>query len=245
MPETQINAPVKKGDHGNDVKIVQEWLTFHGCGTAVDSDFGPATELAVKNYQTKQNQTPTGVVDQPMFAQLVAPLGAVKTPIPPAGKSLNDLLVGYARQHLTQLPVEIGGENRGPWVRLYMAGNEGTQWPWCAGFATWVLKQAADTLGKPAPHPYAFGCDYLAGKAEAAGTFLRPTTAQQLTSVKPGYLFLVRKGPNAWQHIGIVEAVSGDTITTIEGNTNTNGSAEGYEVCRQTRAIANKDFLIV
>src|SRR5262249_32944111 len=140
---------------------------------------------------------------------------------------------------------EIGGENCGPWVRLYMAGNEGPEWPWCAGFATWVLRQAAQTLGRPAPHPYAFGCDYLAGKAEAAGTFLRPKTAAELASIKPGYVFLIPRSAYSWQHIGIVEAVAADTITTIEGNTNDNGSPEGYEVCRRTRAIANKDFLIV
>src|SRR5215471_12463920 len=143
MPETQLNQPLKKGDRSNDVKILQEWLTFHGFGTAVDSDFGPATELCVKNFQTKHSLLPTGIVDMQTFSPLVAPLVTVQKRMTPAGEGLGALFVRYAQQHLAQKPVEIGGENCGPWVRLYMAGNEGEQWPWCAGFATWVLRQAA------------------------------------------------------------------------------------------------------
>src|SRR5215472_11431127 len=169
MPETQLNQPLKKGDHSGDVKIVQEWLTFHGFGTAVDSEFGPATELCVRNFQTKYSLLSTGIVDMQTFSPLVSPLVTVQKRITPAADGLGALFVKYAQQHLMQKPLEIGGENCGPWVRLYMAGNEGAQWPWCAGFATWVLRQAAQTLGVMAPHPYAFGCDYLGGKAESAG----------------------------------------------------------------------------
>jgi hypothetical protein len=95
------------------------------------------------------------------------------------------------------------------------------------------------------PHPYAFGCDYLAGIAQSKNTFLRPKTAADLASIKPGYLFLVRKTDNNWAHIGIVEAVQGDSMLTIEGNTNDSGSAEGFEVCRRTRGIKDKDYLLV
>jgi hypothetical protein len=245
MSETQITASLKRGDRGNDVKITQEWLTFHGFGTAIDSQFGPATKASVKGFQAGHNLPSTGIVDEGTFSVLVKPMIAVQEPIIANGHTLNDLVVAYAQQHLKQSPTEIGGENRGPWVRLYMGGNEGPDWPWCAGFATWILRQASQTLGRTAPHPYAFGCDYLAGKAEAAGTFLRPKTTAEFASVKPGYLFLIPKTSYRWQHVGIVEAVGTDTITTIEGNTNENGSPEGYEVCRRTRALAGKDFLIV
>ena len=81
---------------------------------------------------------------------------------------------------------------------------------------------------------------------ERLGLFLRPKNAADLASIKAGYLFLLRKATaNHWAHIGLVEAVQGDTMLTIEGNTNDSGSAEGFEVCRRTRGIADKDFLIV
>ena len=67
----------------------------------------------------------------------------------------------------------------------------------------------------------------------------------ETAAVKPGYLFLIPKTDHAWQHIGIVESVEGDTFTGIEGNTNDGGSAEGYEVCRRTRTVMGKDYLIV
>jgi hypothetical protein len=38
-------------------------------------------------------------------------------------------------------------------------------------------------------------------------------------------------------HTGIVERVVGTKIHTIEGNTNDEGSREGYEVCRRKREI--------
>ena len=63
---------------------------------------------------------------------------------------------------------------------------------------------------------------------------MRPKTSAELASVN-----------NNWAHIGIVEAVQGDAIMTIEGNTNDNGSAEGFEVCRRTRGIKDKDYLLV
>jgi hypothetical protein len=236
-------ANIHRGDQGRDVKLTQEWLCYHGCSTAIDGIFGAATEAAVKAFQRGRNLEPSGVVDATVHAALLAPIAAVQTPIVPASQDLRDLTVAYARQHLAQHPIEIGGQNCGPWVRLYMAGNEGPQWPWCAGFATWVLRQACRTLDLAMPHPYAFGCDYLAGVAQASRRLLRPKTAADLSTLQPGFLFLVRKANSRWEHIGIVESIDGEVITTIEGNTNDSGSAEGYEVCRRMRAARDKDYL--
>jgi peptidoglycan hydrolase-like protein with peptidoglycan-binding domain len=236
---------VKRGDKNRDVRLAQEWLTFHGFGTGIDSEFGPATEACVKAFQKKNGLAQSGIVDKPIQDLLVAPMAAVVAPIAPGSKTLGELVVAYARQHLKQHPIEIGPENSGPWVRLYMKGNEGREWPWCAGFTSHVLKQASDSRGVSMPHPYAFGCDFLAGKAQANGRYLRPKTPAELASIKAGYLFLVRKTTNSWSHIGIVEAVQGETMLTIEGNTNDSGSAEGFEVCQRTRAIKDKDFLLV
>ena len=45
-------------------------------------------------------------------------------------------------------PREIGGQNMGPWVRLYMDGREGAEFPWCAGFVCFVLAQACEAMGR-------------------------------------------------------------------------------------------------
>lgn len=38
-------------------------------------------------------------------------------------------------------------------------------------------------------------------------------------------------------HVGLVEALGPDLLHTIEGNTNDEGSREGYEVCRRQRHV--------
>ena len=141
-PELVFTSIVKKGDKGSDVKLTQEWLSYHGYPTAIDSDFGPATERCVKRFQAKSGIAESGVVNTPTQSALLAPIRAAVAEIPVGSKTLGALVVAYARQHLKQHPIEIGGENAGPWVRLYMDGNEGPPWPWCAGFVTFVLRQA-------------------------------------------------------------------------------------------------------
>lgn len=68
-------------------------------------------------------------------------------------------------------------------------------------------------------------------------------------TVKPGHLFVIRNpAPDQrddWIHCGIVTAVGPDYFETIEGNTNTDGSREGTEVCKRVRAFnARTDFVL-
>lgn len=47
-------------------------------------------------------------------------------------------------------------------------------------------------------------------------------------------------------HTGFVERVDGSNIHTIEGNTNDEGSREGYEVARRVRQLKSfKGFLLI
>jgi hypothetical protein len=55
----------------------------------------------------------------------------------------------------------------------------------------------------------------------------------------------VQKSPTDWQHVGIVTSAEKDAFHTIEGNTNDEGSREGFEVCERVRGYDKKDFLIV
>lgn len=57
-------------------------------------------------------------------------------------------------------------------------------------------------------------------------------------NIRPGDVVHMTRGmPSAWLgHVGIVEAVDGDTLVTIEGNTNSRGSATGGSVLRHRRS---------
>jgi Putative peptidoglycan binding domain len=228
------------------VKRVQEWLNLHGIGLKVDSDFGPATENGVKQFQKKQHLPVTGVVDKKTFDLLVAPMRAALKPIPPNGKSLNQLIIAYARQHIAQRPREVGGQNRGPWVRLYMDGDEGPGELWCAGFATYPIKQAATELHKSMPVLRSFGVANIADDAKAKHHFLELPGPGERKRIKPGSLFLERgKPPKRYQHCGIVIRVNGDTMATVEGNTNDDGSNNGFEAIARTRGFKDMDFALV
>ena len=56
---------LKKGSKGDNVKLLQEKL-----GLNSDGDFGPATEVKVKEWQTKNGLTPDGVVGYPTWNKL-------------------------------------------------------------------------------------------------------------------------------------------------------------------------------
>lgn len=243
MGELTLERQTKLGKRGKGVKRVQEWLTLQDFGVKPDGDFGAATETALKRFQRKKGLKPTGIVDAATFEQLVAPMRAAVAPIKPGKRRLGQLVVAYARQHLKSHPREVGPDNSGPWVRLYMDGRDGPAWPWCAGFSCFILKQAADTLDVAMPIPSSFDVDALASSAKANDRFIEGSKAQNRSRVKPGSLFLSQKPEGDWSHVGIVVSPSGATFISIEGNTNDEGSFEGFEVCTRTRDWASKDFI--
>lgn len=241
---------LKRGDSGPDVKRLQEWLCLHDFHVAVDGDFGPATEAALMAFQQDMDFSDgggpdlwsSGAVDEHTWAALAEPMRRVVGWKPSKGLESSHNIVDCARAHLAAQPREVGKPNGGPWVRLYCRGQEV---PWCAGFATTALGQA---LGHD--DWYTRSCDELAQMAHARGLLVHqpPKEWRGPEHVKPGDLFLVRnteRWPHDWIHCGIVTAVGPGYFETIEGNTNTDGSREGTEVCKRVRAFKpNVDFVL-
>ncbi len=247
--ELTFDGPYKKGDKGPKVSLIQEWVSLHKeprQQVSIDGDFGPATESAVRLFQKAQALPENGIVDETTFRKLTEPILQVLTPLP-ASQSFAEMVVSYAEKHLQYHPLEIGGQNRGPWVRLYMHGNQGTDWPWCAGFVCFMLRQAADTLGLSLPLASTFSCDVLSTEAQEKGSFVSEDDLAQgnppFNEMLPGSIFLNRKSRTDWTHTGLVIAFHDDTFETIEGNTNDDGCREGYEVCARIRGYGDKDFI--
>jgi hypothetical protein len=67
------------------------------------------------------------------------------------------------------------------------------------------------------------------------------------TMVEAGDLFLVINKNNLMDatHIGIVIGLNDFVITTIEGNTNDEGSREGFEVCKRYRNLKTGRYDII
>ncbi len=245
MSDLALDKNYKKGSKGKKVKLIQEWLSLNGLGVYVDSDFGPATDYAVREFQRKNRLNVDGIVGKNTFSRLILPIRNALKPISPGGKSLGEMVVAYAEQHLKENPREMGGENSGPWVRLYMKGKEGQEWAWCAGFDCFILRQACSSLGVRLPIKTSVSCDTLAANAKENGIFLKESKITDKSQITPGSLFLSRRTSTDWIHTGIVVRADDEVYETIEGNTNDEGSREGYEVCRRIRGYRKKDFILI
>ncbi|WP_457419222.1 CHAP domain-containing protein, partial [Roseateles sp. P5_E7] len=142
--------------------------------------------------------------------------------------------------------------NRGPRVDEYQArtglklkvGADG--FAWCACFLYWCFDEASKKLGRKNPLIKTAGCQDHWNRAKPAGvteiTGVRATQKPEL--VKPGMIFIMAFGGGSG-HTGIVESVQGGFITTIEGNSNNEGSRDGFGVFRLTRKInsINRGFI--
>lgn len=239
--EVGFPGVLARGARGMGARRVQEWLNLHGFGLVVDGDFGPVTARLVRAFQGQCGLAATGVVEEPTFAALVRPMGDVLARRLRRSTDIDQVMLEYAHAHLAAHPREVGGANRGPWVRLYMQGSDGAPYTWCAGFVTFLLQQAAESLRVPAPIEGSFSCDLLAAQAREAGRLLtgpHPTP----TGVTQGNIFLVRTSPGDWTHAGLVSHVFDDGFDTIEANTY-DGHRDGVEVCARSRGYPGKDFI--
>jgi hypothetical protein len=245
--EIELTQPLKLGSRGQEVTRVQEWLNLQGFGLAIDGDF--VTKQRVQQFQEDQGLAVTGIVNPSTFEALVSPLKQVLESINARSQTFPSLVMKYAQAHLKQNPREIGGQNCGPWVRLYMKGHEGADWPWCAGFVSFVMKQAAETLQISGPIEGSFSCDSLAAQAQTAGVLIRESDLvrgnKSFNDLSETSIFLVKRTETDWSHTGFATGFSEVSFDTIEGNTNDEGSREGFEVCARARGYSDKDFILL
>lgn len=250
-PETKAlfasaqQSRLRRGARGLQCRVAQEWLAFHGARLVIDGDFGPATERAVKTFQTDTQIASSGEVDRDTVAALIAP--QLRSIFSGRESHVNEAILSAAESHLQQHPLEVGGDNRGPWIRLYMNGRDGREFPWCAGFVSFVLRQGFAAAGlsmAEALFPGSVSCDVLAQRAKKAGRFVNGNSIMPSGLDAPA-LFLTRRTPTDWTHTGIVTAFETDVFHTIEGNTNDDGNRNGYEVCRLVRGYGKYDFVAI
>lgn len=234
--ELTLKAPIKPGK-SPAARLIQEYLHVNGIKVAIDGDWGPATQTGLDSYF----KTSVSSVTQAMMDDLAQPVLQAIAPVP-AGSTLGATVVTLARQHLAAHPIEIGGPNAGPWVRLYMDGNQGKDWLWCAGFATYIVRHAAVLQGVTAPVRKLYSCDILASDAQKRGTFRKKGS---LSPVPPGSIFLVPKTSTDWIHTGLILSDNGATLTTAEGNTDFGGSSNGWEATTRIRNKLNLDIFII
>jgi len=122
------------------------------------------------------------------------------------------------------------GSNWGPTVQGYL-NSVGITFAasWCMAFVYWCYVQASKQLGVVNP-------------MTKTGGVLNEYTHEQLNQVhtpQVGDIFIMDLG-NGLGHTGIIESIATDgTLHTIEGNTDSAGSRNGYQVARRIRKAAH------
>ncbi len=246
--------PIVQGANNKTVKRIQEWLNYHQCRTGIDSDYGPATTACVKDFQKMKRKSATGKVDEATWNLLVKPIRtALKAPVGIKKMTAQQAVLAVGKQHVEQHPIEIGGANRGPWVRLYCEGHDGRAWAWCAGFVSLIMHQSYFYREAKAPIKGSVSCDILASQAKNAGLFIRGRDVSsgkyKWSQFSDACLFLRRRTSTDWTHTGIAADGTGKpkqlVFATMEGNTNDEGSREGFEACYRKRSVSasNYDFI--
>jgi hypothetical protein len=130
------------------------------------------------------------------------------------------------------------GSNGGADVNVYLRSvGLGAGFAWCMAFVYWCVNKAAGEMGIKNP------------LVKTAGVMMQWNSTQlrklpnRSSGIKAGDIFIMEfAGGNG--HTGFVVKVENGIVYTIEGNTNDDGSREGYEVAKRQRPISTfKGFI--
>jgi peptidoglycan hydrolase-like protein with peptidoglycan-binding domain len=134
-----------------------------------------------------------------------------------------------------------------PWFHKLMVGV-GFQrtHPWCAYFTELVWRESyKKVFPKDTKIDNVLHNLFSASVMQTRNNFSKNGVSHGYsisTIPKPGSLIIWQSATNkGLGHIGIVTRVVGDTIYTIEGNTDLNGSREGIAVAKKTRKLDFKN----
>ena len=137
-----------------------------------------------------------------------------------------------------------GHTNRGKDVEKYLASvGLGPGLPWCMAFVYWCYNQASIESGVASFLIRTGGVMHQWNEQQPTKKINVSAAIKNPAIIKPGAVFIMDFGKGTG-HTGLVEKIVGDLVHTIEGNTNDEGSREGYEGCRRTRKLsAIKGFI--
>lgn len=129
------------------------------------------------------------------------------------------------------------GSNAGPEVEIYLKSvGLGKGYAWCMALVFWSVSQAAKKLQQGNPLVKTAGV--LRQWNEIAAKYKVKSGPQ------PGDIFIMDFGKGAGHTGFVVDVLPDGMIKTFEGNTNDDGSREGYKACHRKRSISSiKGFI--
>jgi hypothetical protein len=259
VPALQFPGRILKAGSGDKTSIetLQLRLNEVGCGPIDETGvFNKSTKNSVMLFQARFSDVDglPLVVDGQVGPLTWAALFGARF-VPSTSVVAPSVLVGAAIEFaVTQIGVMESplGSNRGPEVDKYLRAVKldpaADSFPWCVAFTHFCYKMAAESSGGENPHTRTAGVlDHWAKAAQnpAARRVLKNQAVANPALVRPGSLFIIDVGEGAG-HSGMVVGTANGRLSTIEGNTNNNGSRNGIGVFRrEARKIMeiNKGFI--
>ncbi len=243
------------GSQGSETRTLQSKLNQAvpppAPGLDTDGIFGQYTDQAVRRFQSQRrilvdgivgpqtwgelNRTPPGRGGQAPGNQAPGKVGGVAAA---AGTSFKVAQrakeIGFWERGVMEQPL---GSNSGPKVDRYLASvGFGPGFFWCMAFVHWCYYMAALELGLPNPACRSALCQQVYNWAVNKGKIV--------AEPQDSDVFLVPEpGGQSYKHTGIIIRAGTGTLTTIEGNTNDNGSRDGIGVFYRTRARSGLAFV--
>ena len=139
--------------------------------------------------------------------------------------TVNDILkIAKAEIGVKESPANSNNVKYNTWY--YGKSVNGSAYPWCAAFVSWVFSQVDSTLIKKS-----VSCMDI-------GNWFKSNNQWKTNNPQPGDVVFFKFNTNSrWtNHIGLVESVNADgSINTIEGNTSVSSDDNGGSVMRRTR----------
>jgi len=239
-----MHQTLKKGDQGPEVAELQRYLVERGYSVEIDGVFGTKNHKAVRAFQS-QHLDPRGqplVVDGvvgPLTwysltnAQPRGPIDFLQMPPEDMGGSVRGRnALAAAIVEMAAGACEIGGNNRGEWVRKYLHGlvEEGNSW--CAGFVSWCFSR--DTQGTP--FRYSVGARDILRQCKSKGWAHAP--GEGYMPVPGDIVVWWRVNLAGWQgHVGLVHQVRDGILYTIEGNKSSRVEGFSYVLSRMGQLL--------
>lgn len=235
---------LKKGSQGVLVKELQEILRELDYDLPVTSLFDEATYKAVRNFQGSHLdihgvplEIDGKVGDISWWAlhnpRVVVTGGVVDyTRMPNAsfgGSATGRKALEFAIKELKAGAGEVGGNNKGPFVKKYLAPtglSEGNAW--CAAFLSWCFLQAASGNLNNMPFKYAAGARNVFTQLRNKGLDIKSTNINY--TPEPGDIVTWWRVSmsSGFGHIAIVHHSEDGFIYTIEGNKAANVAGFNY-----------------
>lgn len=242
---------LRKGSQGAQVTQLQQLLTRRGYAAPGSGVFDTRTWQAVRAFQAQnldqhgQPLTVDGVAGPLTWWSLQNPKPSIVTPtavdyrVMPVtdGSARGRAALSVAIGELKADAREEGGDNRGPFVRKYLAPAglpEGN--PWCASFVSYCFLQAAGGDKSQMPFAYVPGARSMLAEFKQQGWASAPGDGYV---PQPGDIVVWwRVSLTGWLgHVGLVHSVRDGMLYTIEGNRSPAVQGFSYVLSRMSKLL--------